>query len=131
MYILRPHAAGILYAPPFYTPPTPRRVFSGVGGWGCIKFGPVKHQKFQELSGTPNHWYFLKSIAGTSGRHTAVQMGGALRYAFAFLQGIEASKAQRCKWGGRTAVQIRGVLQYFLDKLYGLWLPKQCPKLSH
>ena len=29
---LRPHAAGILYAPPFYTPPTPRRVFSGVGG---------------------------------------------------------------------------------------------------
>ena len=38
----RPHAAGILYAPPFYTPPTPRRVFSGVGGWGCIKFGPVK-----------------------------------------------------------------------------------------
>ena len=41
MYILRPHAAGILYAPPFYTPPTPRRVFSGVGGWGCIKIGPV------------------------------------------------------------------------------------------
>ena len=27
--------------PPFYTPPTPRRVFSGMGGWGCIKFGPV------------------------------------------------------------------------------------------
>ena len=23
VYILRPHAAGILYAPPFYTPPTP------------------------------------------------------------------------------------------------------------
>ena len=42
VYIWRPHAAGILYAPPFYTPPTPRRVFSGVGGWGCIKFGPVK-----------------------------------------------------------------------------------------
>ena len=41
MYILRPHAAGILYAPPFYTPPTPRRVISGVGGWGCIKIGPV------------------------------------------------------------------------------------------
>ena len=42
VYILRPHAAGILYAPPpFYTPPNSRRVFSGVGGWGCIKFGPV------------------------------------------------------------------------------------------
>ena len=41
-YILRPRAAGILYAPPpFYTPATPRRVFSGVGGWGCIKIGPV------------------------------------------------------------------------------------------
>ena len=43
VYILRPHAAGILYAPPCYTPPTPRRVFSGVGGGGaCIKFGPVE-----------------------------------------------------------------------------------------
>ena len=33
VYILRPHTAGILCAPPppFYTPPTPRRVFSGVG----------------------------------------------------------------------------------------------------
>ena len=27
--------------PPLYTPPTPRRVFSGMGGWGCIKFGPA------------------------------------------------------------------------------------------
>ena len=42
VYILRPHAAGILSPPPpFYTPPTPRRVFSGAGGWGCIKSGPV------------------------------------------------------------------------------------------
>ena len=42
VYILSPHAAGILYPPPpFYTPPTPKRVFLGVGGWGCIKFGPV------------------------------------------------------------------------------------------
>ena len=30
--------AGILYS----TPPTPRRVFSRVGGWGCIKFGLVR-----------------------------------------------------------------------------------------
>ena len=31
--------------PPFYTPPTLRRVFSGVGGtrWGCIKSGPVEN----------------------------------------------------------------------------------------
>ena len=27
--------------PPFYTPPTPTKVFSGVGGWRCIKLGPV------------------------------------------------------------------------------------------
>ena len=36
------------YAPPlFYTPPppTPRRVFSGVGRWGCIKSGPPKQFK--------------------------------------------------------------------------------------
>ena len=34
VYILHPHATGILYAPPplFYTPPTPRRVFQGWGG---------------------------------------------------------------------------------------------------
>ena len=50
-------------------------------------------------------------------------MGGVLRYkpeahcstnwrcteAFPFLQGLEASEAQRYKWGGRTAVQIGGV----------------------
>ena len=36
VYIWRPCAAGILYAPPFYTPPTPRRVFSGVGGGGGV-----------------------------------------------------------------------------------------------
>ena len=29
----------------FYTPPTPRRVFSGVGGWGCIKFSPVPYSR--------------------------------------------------------------------------------------
>ena len=31
--ILRPHAAGILYAPPFYTPPTPRIGFGKRGLW--------------------------------------------------------------------------------------------------
>ena len=39
--------------PPFYTPPTPRRVFSGVGGWGCVNFGPVI--SFQNLQ---NHLDF-------------------------------------------------------------------------
>ena len=42
VYILSPHAAGILYAPPFYTPPTPRRVFSGVGGAGVYKIRPCR-----------------------------------------------------------------------------------------
>ena len=42
VYTLKPPAAGFYTPPLFYTPPTPRRVFSGVGGgWGCIKFGPV------------------------------------------------------------------------------------------
>ena len=36
--------------------------------------------KNQELSGTPNHWYSLKSLAGTNGRRTAVQIGGMLQY---------------------------------------------------
>ena len=40
VYILRPHAAGILYAPPplFMHPPPLEGSFQG---WGCIKFGPV------------------------------------------------------------------------------------------
>ena len=43
VYILSPHAAGILYAPPpFIHPPTPRRVFSGVGGVGVYKIWPRK-----------------------------------------------------------------------------------------
>ena len=41
MYILRPHAAGNLYAPPFIHPPPLGGSFQGWGGWACIKFGPV------------------------------------------------------------------------------------------
>ena len=59
----------------------------------------------QELSGTPSAWYFLKRIAGTNGRRTAVQIGGVLHStdwrctaAFPFLRSSEASKAQRYKW---------------------------------
>ena len=47
VYILRPARQEFYTPPPFYTPPTFRRVFSGVGGWGCIKIGPVK--KFQKF----------------------------------------------------------------------------------
>ena len=32
--------------------------------------------------------------------------------------------------GGRTAVQIGGVLPYFLDKLWGLGFPKHSPKTT-
>ena len=66
-----------------------------------------KHVFYQELSGTPNPRYFLKSNAGTNKRRTAVQMGGVLRR---FLSSrLRSQEAQRYK-GGRTAVQIGGVL---------------------
>ena len=54
-------------------------------------------------------------------------MGGVQQYkwrcaaAFPFPQSLEARKAQRYKYGGggRIAEQIGGVLQDFLDNLYG------------
>ena len=58
MYILRPRAAGILYAPPFYIPPTPRRVVSGVGG-ACIKFGPVCNDFEKNGNSGASTRYFL------------------------------------------------------------------------
>ena len=47
------------------------------------KMPPGWLPKSQELSGTSNHWHFLKSIAGTNGSElqiggAAVQIGGAL-----------------------------------------------------
>ena len=59
----------------------------------------------QELSGDPNPQYFLKS--------TAVQMGGVLPYPFPFIQDLGARRYSDTN-GGRTAVQIGGILQYFL-----------------
>ena len=59
VYISRPHAAGILLPPPFYTPPTSRRVFWGVGGvckiWprkvsACISILTSRDAKPFELS---------------------------------------------------------------------------------
>ena len=44
--------------------------------------GRGKHTIIQELSGTPNPRYFLKSIAGKNGRRTAVQIGGVLQVLF-------------------------------------------------
>ena len=43
-------------------------------------FLPTPSDYYQELSGTPNHWYFLNSIAGINGRRAAVQRGGVLQY---------------------------------------------------
>ena len=40
MYILRPHAAGILYPPPFYTPPHPWEGLFRGGGGACKKIWP-------------------------------------------------------------------------------------------
>ena len=48
VYILRPHAAGILYAPLFYTPPTPRRV-GVVSGVGVYKIWPCRSFYFSQF----------------------------------------------------------------------------------
>ena len=45
----------------------------------------------QELSGTPNHCYFLKSIDGTNGRRTSVQIEGVLQYELEVYCGISLS----------------------------------------
>ena len=100
---------------------------------GCVA-------EVQELSGTPNPWYLLKSIACTNGRRTAVQMGGVLRYKLEAYCSDSLSSRLRSQQG--TALQMGGVLryklemycQYFLDKLYWLGVPQQCPEvlfLSH
>ena len=85
----------------------------------------VAFEFIQELSGDPNPQYFLKSIV--------VEIGGVLQYrleaycstdgrlieykwevySWVSLQSFEARKAQRYKCG-HTAVQIGGILQYFL-----------------
>ena len=63
---------------------------------------------------------------GTDRRHTAVQIGGVLRH-FPFFKAQKPAKRSVTN-GGRTAVQIGGILPvFFLDKLYGLGVPKQCP----
>ena len=64
---------------------------------------------------TPNPRHFLKSIAGTNGRRTAVQIGGVLQYKLEVHCGVSLSPKFRSQqgtalqMGGRTAVQIGGV----------------------
>ena len=74
MYILRPRAAGILHAPPFYTPPAPRRVFSGVGGWGCIKSGPVISFSHSCLAS-----FFFKVAGDTGEAQAEVKLGSGVK----------------------------------------------------
>ena len=50
VHILRPHAAGIP-PPHFFHPPTPRRVFSGVGGLGVYKIWPRSSHTFADSPG--------------------------------------------------------------------------------
>ena len=70
----------------------------------------------QEHSGTPNHWYFLKSIAGTNGRHTAVQIGRVVQYKLEVYCSISLSLRLRSQEG--TALQMGGVLRYKLEVYY-------------
>ena len=65
--------------------------------------------------------------SGTNGRRAAVQIGGVLRrFKFSILELIAQKPARYSVTnGGGTAVQIGGVQHYFLDKLYGLGVPKQ------
>ena len=58
LYILKLPAAGFSYAPPFYTPPTPRRVFSGVGG-GLYKIWPPMNFQRCNLKITPQNIFEL------------------------------------------------------------------------
>ena len=76
MYILRLHAAGILYAtPPFIHPPPLGGYFQGLGGWGCINFGPVVMCtpyiiKKSTAGNGPGHQKEVRRMAGRAEGHT-------------------------------------------------------------
>ena len=70
---------------------------------------PFPVPNFQELSRTPDPWYFLESNASTNGRRTAVQMGG-----------LKARKAQRYKWGGECFRATTKGQNRFLETLTSL-----------
>ena len=63
---------------------------------------------FQELSGTPNPQYFLKSITGTNGRCTAVQIGGVLQYKLEVYCGVSLSSRLRTSKPARCSVTNGG-----------------------
>ena len=77
----------------------------------------------QELSGTPNPWYFLKSIAGTNGRRIVVQIGGILQYKLEMYCGVSLSPKLRSHRG--TALQMGGVLRYKLQ-VYRQYFQTSC-----
>ena len=60
-----------------------------------------------------NPWNFIKSIAGTNGRRTAVQIGGVLQYKLEVYCDISLSRklrSQQC-----TALRMGGVLRFKLE----------------
>ena len=83
----------------------------------------------QEFFGTPNHSDSLKSIVGTTGRRTAVQIGGVLQYKLEVCCGISLRSQQgtSLQIGGVQRYKLEVYCQYFSDKLYGLGVPKQSP----
>ena len=77
-------------------------IFGGGGGLNIFFRGRIVHQA----------WYFLKSIAGTNWRRTAVQIGGVLQYKLEVHCGVSLSPKLRSQQG--IALQMGGVLRYKL-----------------
>ena len=94
-------------------------------GWGPAKESgksmPTHLSKLllllSEPSGTPNHRYFLKSIAGRNGRRAAVQVGGVLQYKLEVYCGVSLFSMLRSQ--EHTALQMGGVLRYKLEVYCG------------
>ena len=65
---------------------------------------------FQELSGTPNPWYFSKVSPVQMGGVPPVQIGGVLQYKLEVYCGVSFSPKLRSQRG--TALQMGGVGEY-------------------
>ena len=69
-------------------------------GGGALAAAPSPYgPPAQELSGTPNPRYLLKSIAGTNGRRIAVQIGGVLQYKLEVHCSVSLSPKPRSQQG--------------------------------